>query len=79
MSFYMKAYQMRLFCSVLMMAFVYATPKIIGDSQSIPFYYYVGITFVYLLYQVLECDNTKIALIMFIVTFLAPLSVNVCS
>lgn len=79
MSFYMKAYQLRLFCSVLLIAVVYATPKIIVDSQSIPIYYYVGITFVYLLYQVLDFASTlKNCIDNEFYHFVAPFSLYVC-
>lgn len=54
MSFYMRAFLFRLFCSILMFSYVYATPLMIGKGESIPLYYYIGITTVYLLYQVIK-------------------------
>jgi hypothetical protein len=52
MTFYMKAFKLRIGVAILLASYLYMTPKIIGNGDSIPWYYYVGITTVFLLYQV---------------------------
>lgn len=53
MSFYMKAFPVRLLLTVVIASFVYATPSIIaGRGDAIPAYYYIAIVSIYLIYQV---------------------------
>lgn len=52
MSFYMKAFKLRIFISIFMFLYLYMSPSMIGDGKSIPYYFYIGITSVYVLYQV---------------------------
>lgn len=53
MSFYIKAFPYRLFMTVVIATFVYATPSIIRDRpDDIPVYYYVAIVSIYMIYQI---------------------------
>lgn len=53
MRFYIKAFPYRLIMTIVIAAFVYATPSIIsGRLTDIPAYYYVAIVSIYLIYQV---------------------------
>lgn len=51
MSFYIKAFPYRLFMTVVIAMFVYLTPKMRVDSD-FPFYYYIIIVCIYMVYQV---------------------------
>lgn len=52
MTFYIKAFPYRLFLTVVIAVFVYATPSIIRSRPSdIPPYYYVAIITIYMIYQ----------------------------
>lgn len=51
LNFYIKAFKIRLFMSVVMVLYVYFTPWLIS-GQEISIYYYVGIFVIYLLYHV---------------------------
>lgn len=50
MTFYIKAFPYRLFMTIVIAAFVYATPWMI--SGEVPIYYYVSIVTIYMIYQV---------------------------
>lgn len=52
MTFYIKAFPYRLIMTIVIAAFVYATPSIIGGRPSVPIYYYVAIVSIYMIYQV---------------------------
>lgn len=53
MTFYVKAFPFRLIMTVVIAAFVYATPSMIsGRIGDIPAYYYVAIVSIYMVYQV---------------------------
>lgn len=53
MTFYIKAFPYRLFMTVVIAAFVYATPAMIGGRMDdIPSYYYASLVLIYLIYQV---------------------------
>jgi MFS transporter, PAT family, solute carrier family 33 (acetyl-CoA transportor), member 1 len=52
MSFYIKAFPMRLIMSVVIAVFVFYTPSMKVDGD-FPFYFYIGIIFVYMFYQVI--------------------------
>lgn len=52
MTFYIKAFPYRLFMTVVIAGFVYATPSMIGGLDDIPSYYYASLVVLYLIYQV---------------------------
>lgn len=52
MTFYIKAFPFRLIMTIVIAAFVYATPSILaGRTSDIPIYYYVSIVTIYMIYQ----------------------------
>ncbi|KAG4068279.1 hypothetical protein HA402_007799 [Bradysia odoriphaga] len=55
MTFYIKSFPFRLIMTIVIAAFVYATPSIIvndGTSKTIPTYFYVIMVTIYMIYQV---------------------------
>lgn len=55
MTFYMKAFPYRLIMTIVIAAFVYATPSMImtdGEVKNIPIYFYVAIVSIYMVYQI---------------------------
>jgi PAT family acetyl-CoA transporter-like MFS transporter 1 len=58
MIFYIKAFPFRLIMTVVIVIFVYFTPKMMIDNE-FPFYFYVAIICIYMVYQVRKNSFSK--------------------